>query len=435
MRDVWQFGPFKLDTVDRRLSKNGKPIPLPPKAFDLLTILLKNGGNLVLRKTLLEAVWADAEVEDANLTNNITALRKILGARAIVSVPKFGYRFCLPVTAAPLLSISASETLREGQVQMARRSSDSVIAARDAFWLVIAQEPACAEAWAWLGRSCRFLEKFGVAREYHRKIAEAAFQQSFSLDPDLTCAHQFYTNFQVDRGEALAALQRLLRRIRQYRQDAHLFAALVQVCRFCGLLEASEEAHRRALELDPAIATSIPHTYFARCDYHAVIESYAGVAQGARGYLDLAAWSCLGSTERACREASQRLAVHSPAPVFQALLGSLISSLRRDAQEVQKICLSQDLYEDPESTLYFARHLAYSGCDSAALVFLRRAVDGGLAVPEMLECDPWLVSIRPHREFQEILRQTRVLRERGKRCLLQARVSHIMFTPKLRPRV
>jgi DNA-binding response OmpR family regulator len=75
MRDVWQFGSFKLDAVDRRLSKNGKPVPLPPKAFDLLTILVKNGGKLVLRKTLLETVWGDAAVEDANLTNNVTASR------------------------------------------------------------------------------------------------------------------------------------------------------------------------------------------------------------------------------------------------------------------------------------------------------------------------------------------------------------------------
>jgi len=432
MRDVWQFGSFKLDAVDRRLSKNGKPVALPPKAFDLLTILVKNGGKLVLRKTLLETVWGDAAVEDANLTNNITALRKILGAPAITSVPKFGYRFCLPITAARLLSPSASEVFREGQLQMARRTSESVMSARDSFWFVIAQEPRCAEAWAWLGRSCRFLEKFGVAREYHRDIAKAAFQQAFALDPDLACTHQFYTSFQVDRGEALAALQRLLRQIRQHRDDAHIFAALVQVCRFCGLLDASEAAHRRAAELEPGIATSVPHTYFALCDYHAVIESYAEVAQGARGYLDLAAWSCLGSTERACREASQRLAAGSPAPVFQALLRSLIASLRRDAREVQRICLSENLYEDPESALYFARHLAYSGCDRDALDFLRRAVNGGLAVPEMLEQDPWLTSLRSYGEFQEVLRQARVLRERGERYLLRARVSQIMFAPKPR---
>jgi len=434
MRATWHFGSFELDAVERRLSKNGKPVPLPPKAFDLLTLLVKNAGNLVLRKALFETVWADSEVEDANLTNNITALRKILGARAIASVPKFGYRFCLPVTAAPLLSPSASETLREGCVQMARRTTESVTAARDSFWLVIAQAPECAKAWAWLGRSCRFLEKFGVAWEYHRKIVEAAFQRAFALDPDLACAHQFYTNLQVDRGEAAQALQRLLRRIKQHRDDAHTFAALVQVCRFCGLLDASEAAHRLATELDPGIVTSIPHTYFARCDYHAVIEAYAAVAQGARGYLDLAAWACLGSAERACREATQRLAAHSMPPVFQALLSSLISSLRRDKPEVERICFSQEFCEDPESAMYFARHLAFSGCARHALDFLRRAVHGGLAVPDMLELDPWLASLRSHREFQEILRQARALRERGEHCLFQAHVSQILFTPKPRPR-
>jgi hypothetical protein len=69
-----------------------------------------------------------------------------------------------------------------------------------------------------------------------------------------------------------------------------------------------------------------------------------------------------------------------------------------------------------------------------ALDFLRRAVNGGLAVPEMLERDPWLTSLCSYREFQEIVRQARVLRERSERCLLRARVSQIMFTPKPRLR-
>lgn len=435
MTAVWRFGCFELDSGERRLSKNGKPVPLPPKAFDLLTLLVKSAGNLVLRKTLLETVWPDSEVEDANLTNNITALRKILGPRAIESVPKFGYRFCFPVTAPPALSPTASETLREGCAQMARRTNEAVLAARDSFWLVIAESPECAEAWAWLGRACRFLEKFKVERAYHRKIAEAAFQRAFALDPDLASAHRFYTNLQVDRGEATEALQRLLRRIKQHRDDAPSFAALVQVCRFCGLLDASEAAHRIATQLDPGIVTSIPHTHFARCDYHAVIEAYAASAAGARGYLDLAAWSCLGSEERAFREGAQRLADLSLPLAVRSLLGSLLASLRRDTPEVERICFSLELYEDPESVLYFARHLAYSGSDRHALDFLRRAVEGGLAVPDMLERDPWLDSIRPHRTFREILRQARVQRERAERELFRAHVSQILFAAKPRQRV
>jgi DNA-binding winged helix-turn-helix (wHTH) protein len=434
MKADFHFGPFKLTPVDRLLSKHGNPLALPPKAFDLLTILVKNGGNLVSRKVLLETVWADAEVEDANLTNNITALRKILGSMAIASVPKFGYRFCIPVTATPALPLPALGILRTGQLQMNQRNSESVVAARDSFWLVIAQVPQCAEAWAWLGRSSRFLEKFGVSREYHRTMASAAFQQAFILDRDLPCAHHFYTNLQVDRGEALAALHRLLRRIKLRPHDTQIFASLVQVCRFCGLLEASEAAHRRAAELQPDVSTSVPHTYFARCDYHAVIEMYAKISQGTRGYLDLAAWACLGSTEHACREALQRIATHTMPPVFEALLSSLVASLRRDGAETQRICLAQDLYEDPETALYFARHLAHAECNGSALDFLRQAIDGGLAITEMLERDPWLASLRPDREFQALLRRTRVIRERGEKCLRQAHVSQLLFTSKPRSR-
>lgn len=423
---VWRFGPFELDPVNRWLVRNGEHVALQPKAFDILTILVRKAGELVARKELFDAVWPQTEVEDANLTNNITALRKVLGPGAITAVPKYGYRFCMPVVTVPGISQNASHALREGQTQMLRRTAESVRAARNSFWLAVTYEPECATAWAWLGRACRFLEKFGIERPYHRQMAQAAFQRAFAVDPDLACAHQFFTTFQVDRGEALEALSRLLRRAKEHPQDAYGFAALVQVCRFCGLLDASEAAHRIAVKLDPAIATSVPHTYFARCDYHAVVEAYAEVAQGARNYLDLSAWACLGFRERAEAEISKRIGAGACAPVFQALLSSLLFALRGEASEVEKICLSQELYEDPESSLYFARHLAFCGCAGPALAFLRQAIDGGLAAVDMLQRDTWLSSLRPLPDFEQLLKKAVGIQEQGRRYLRETNISHIL---------
>ena len=75
------FGPFRLDSTNRRLLRDQKPMPLPPKAFDTLVYLVENSGRLVSREELIQNVWPDSVVEDANLTVNISLLRKALGTR------------------------------------------------------------------------------------------------------------------------------------------------------------------------------------------------------------------------------------------------------------------------------------------------------------------------------------------------------------------
>lgn len=255
-RLTWRFGPFELDPAEHRLLRDGKVVSLPPKAFDILALLIRNPGRLVKRQELFDEVWPSLEVEDANLTNNITALRRVLGKHSIVSVPKYGYRFSLPVSTSSGLSQEASLLFAEAQNLLLQRSVQSLLRSRDLLWLLIAHEPECAPAWAWLGRVCRFLDKGGVERPYHRDLTDAAFQRAFAIDSQLPCAHQFFTTAQVDRGHALDALQRLLRVVDEGRVDAPCFASLVQVCRFCGLHEASVSAHFRARELSLEIGTS-----------------------------------------------------------------------------------------------------------------------------------------------------------------------------------
>lgn len=422
----WRFGAFELDWVDRRLFRDGKAVALPPKAFDILTILVRNAGRLVRRDDLFEAVWRDVDVEDANLTNNIAALRRLLGRNSIVSVPRHGYRFCLPVSATAGLPPEAISLFSEAQNLLSQRSKEYVLRSRDLLWLVIGHQPQYAAAWAWLGRGCRFLEKFGVEREYHRKMVDLAFQQAFAIDSELACAHQFFTVVQVDRGEALSALSRLLTVPEGAATDPHYFAALVQVCRFCGLPEASIRAHQRAQEIDPGIATSVPHTYFASCEYEAVVESYLACGHGTRIYLDLCAWACLGFKTRAETEALNRLQSREWPPLFKTLLKSFLHALRGEADEVRRLCLAEDIYEDPESALYLARHLAFSGCNHEALTFLRNAISGGLAVPQMLENDPWFEGLRSCSEFERLVGDSLVLQSQAERTLKSSRASRIL---------
>jgi TolB-like protein/Tfp pilus assembly protein PilF len=101
---IYRFGPFVLDIPDRSLKREGTPIALTPKAFDLLAVLVENAGRLVEKDVLLRSVWPDVAVEEGNLTKGVFSLRQLLdeedGPRYIETVPKRGYRFAAAVSSA-----------------------------------------------------------------------------------------------------------------------------------------------------------------------------------------------------------------------------------------------------------------------------------------------------------------------------------------------
>ncbi len=98
----YEFGPFRLDAAERLLLRDGEPVLLPPKAFDTLLVLVANCGHILRKDDLLKAVWPETVVEENNLSQYVSALRKALGDapdghRYIETVPKLGYRFVAPV--------------------------------------------------------------------------------------------------------------------------------------------------------------------------------------------------------------------------------------------------------------------------------------------------------------------------------------------------
>ena len=98
----YEFGPFRLDPLKRRLLRDGETLRLTPKAFDLLLVLVEESGRTVEKDELLEKVWAGTMVEENNLNQNITALRKSLGdsrqeSQYIATIPGVGYRFVAEV--------------------------------------------------------------------------------------------------------------------------------------------------------------------------------------------------------------------------------------------------------------------------------------------------------------------------------------------------
>ena len=105
-KHLYEFGPFRLDPVRRRLLRDGEPVQLTPKAFDTLLALVEQSGRTVEKDDLMKRVWPGAVVEENNLNQNITALRKGLGdsrqaSRYIATIPGLGYRFVAEVRTAP----------------------------------------------------------------------------------------------------------------------------------------------------------------------------------------------------------------------------------------------------------------------------------------------------------------------------------------------
>jgi len=104
---MFAFGPFRLDTARHTLDRDGKTIPLPPKAFEVLVLLVQRNGELLTKGELLNALWPDTFVEENNLTQYVSMLRKLLGEGAteeqkyIETVPRLGYRFVGKVQVIP----------------------------------------------------------------------------------------------------------------------------------------------------------------------------------------------------------------------------------------------------------------------------------------------------------------------------------------------
>jgi eukaryotic-like serine/threonine-protein kinase len=125
MSNVYRFGDFVLDPGRRTLSRVESMVSLTPKAFDVLLFLVQNPNRLVTKEELLQAVWGDAFVEEGNLTQYISHLRKALGdnsedTRLIVTIARKGYQFTARATVAEAADIAKHATLRAAATEASK---------------------------------------------------------------------------------------------------------------------------------------------------------------------------------------------------------------------------------------------------------------------------------------------------------------------------
>ena len=412
---AYRFAAFELSPRDRLFKKHGVAIPLQPKAFDALLCLVRRAQHLVSKQELTEILWPQVHVSETNLTNTIVSLRKIVGREAIRTVSKHGYSFQLPVTGEPGIARLTYERFVRARELTALRSLDSMHLARELYWTCLAEDPGFAPAWAWLGRCCWFLGKFGSGSAQNIELARSALQRAFAIDPDLAIAHQFYTFVQVDTGRAADAMHRLFERLERHPGEPESYSGLVQVLRFCGLLQESIHAHKQAMHMDQAAITSVAHSLFLTADYEGAIESYAGRAAY---YLDAAAWAAMGQPKRAATLLRNRLETIRLSQLMTALMRSLLAILENNREEAVRLMESSDTSSDPEIQFYFARHYAHIGDADAAVRAVKTAAGLGFnCAPLTLRSDTWLSALQHHPEFASLLSQAEARVRQAKRSL------------------
>ena len=140
----YAFGRFSLKTAERVLLREGEPVPLTPKVFDILLALVENRGRIVEKDDLMKRVWPNTFVEEGNLTQNVSLLRKALGENPsgpqfIETVPRRGYRFVADISesfgdAQPVNSTAAAEKSVADPAPLVAEPAQDANQPRLSFW-------------------------------------------------------------------------------------------------------------------------------------------------------------------------------------------------------------------------------------------------------------------------------------------------------------
>jgi serine/threonine protein kinase len=262
------------------------------------------------------------------------------------------------------------------------------------------EDPHYAPAWAKLGRVYRVLAKYDPddATE-NLKRADEAFQRALQLNPDLSIAHNLYTNFEVESlGRAKQAMARLLVRASSH-SDPEIFTGLVIACRFCGLLDASLAADRQARRLDPAARTSVMYTHFMLGDWERALASDTDHLRWVTNWT----LPLVGRPKEAI--AAYREIESKPLPgVTRDLMRASRCILEGKTDEALTVIHTFiERHFDPEGLYFLSRALAHLGDHDGSLDMLHRIIARGFYCSSILLRDPWLDPIRGRSRFNEIV--------------------------------
>jgi TolB-like protein len=293
--------------------------------------------------------------------------------------------------------------------------------ARESYQRSVEADPSYAPAWARYARCLRVMSKYGTGPDAteSRTSAEEAFQRSFRINSDLSIAHNLYTYMEVEDGRATEAVVRLLGRVRQRASDPELYAGLVHACRYAGLLDASIAAFHRARRLDPAIRTSVAHSFFMSGDFERAIANDSDDP----AYLTALSLLALGRTDDAiehCRKASARTPGNPNLALVLDAVTALVEGDREGGHAAVAKLLQFPAFTDPEGLYYWAIISAGLGAVSSSLDLLERAVSTGMYCVTALEVIPQLSVLRHDPRFAVIVENARARHVAARRAFDEA---------------
>jgi TolB-like protein len=403
---------------------------------DLKAIATEAGVDIVLMGTLIRSgdqvrvVTQVLEAPSGTLVNSHTAQVQLTDifqlqddlARQIVdslAIPLSAHDQRMLGQDVPASPQAYDLYLRANHLGANTTNPSRLTVARDLYRACLKEDPGYAPAWARLGRVYRVLAKYGSEGGSEAlKQAEEAFRRALEINPELPIAHNFYTYFEIEeQGRAPEAVVRLLQRVANGAADPHLFAGLVVACRFCGLLDASLAADRRARRLDPSIQTSVQYTYWALGDYQqAALHDVEDIQSIRHGAL----WM-LGQQEEAIAGVREALS-HAPGSLEQWIVEAQLAAMESRAEDCLRHAraILDAGFHDPEGLMLHVRELAYLGLVDQALPMLRRVVEGGYHCPSLLTRDPWLDSLRGEAAFVRLVREAEAGRARAAEAYTRA---------------
>jgi len=327
--DLYEFGPFRLDPGQRLLVRAEEQVRLPPMVFDLLLFLVQRSEQLVKKEEIIKHLWPDSFVEEGNLTNNISILRKELGdtgknPKYIKTVPKHGYRFVAnvkvlhaekPDTArrktrkfnvllvASLFasvvvvvglyfwvggnstkrytpSTDAYQAYLRGRYFWNKRDAENLKKAIEQFNQAVALDNKYALAYAGLAECYNVLPSYGSLSpvEAYPRARDAA-TKALEIDNTIAEAHvalgRIKANYDWDWPGAEAEFKRAIELNSDY-SNAHYFYALNYLVPMGKLDQAAAELHR-ALQLEPTsviINTNLGVIFYYQGRYDQALAAY-----------------------------------------------------------------------------------------------------------------------------------------------------------------
>jgi DNA-binding winged helix-turn-helix (wHTH) protein/tetratricopeptide (TPR) repeat protein len=302
LQAVWLFREFRLEAGERRLSRNGASVPLAPKAFDLLLLLVERQGSLVRKDEIMRGLWPGTFVESGTLARHVSELRRTLGDKAerdgfIQTIPKSGYRFqgtalretrqstagFRPGALNDSRDSAACEMYLRGRFFWARRTEQSLKKALVCFTAAVQWDDSYAAAHAARGDVLGLLAGYGLPPETCVEALSAA-SRALLLDPASADAHAalgvIAQKYERDWDKAGREYRQALQLRPDHTTALHRYGELLALL---GRFEQGIAHLSRARALDPVsliIGSDLAKAFFFARKYDLSI-------QEARSVLDL----------------------------------------------------------------------------------------------------------------------------------------------------